>query len=136
KTARSGEDFSRLQSLISRNIHGSIDEPVAFDFNRKRKSQWNCFDVADGFSHRSIPKGNNRDAATVAAFDHFSHCVDLGEALPEFEHVIFAPVNACALVRPHVITLTGNATIKAMLLRDGAVNLEVRRSAIFVFRAG
>src|SRR6185437_5128279 len=92
--------------------------------------------MANCFSDCRIPKSDDRNSAAIAAFYRLSHHVGLFEALLKLEDVVFAPVNACALVSPHLTGFARGPAIKAMILRNRGVDFEIGCSGIFIFSAG
>src|SRR5207247_2470186 len=68
--------------------------------------------------------------AAVTAFYDPSHDVWLGEFARESHDIIFAPLIAGTLKRPHVVRLLHNVRIEPMLLFDDVVDVVVRGSSI------
>ncbi len=57
--------------------------------------------MPDRFAYLPRPESHHRDPATVAAFDHFSHDVRLGKRRRQLHDIVFSPVVARAMERPH-----------------------------------
>src|SRR4029077_3754830 len=77
-----------------------VDAGVGIDLDGKRKRQRQGLDVPDGFANPRCPESNNRNAASVAAFDCLSHGVGLRRSALELEDVVFAPIVTCAVIYP------------------------------------
>ena len=59
--------------------------------------------MSDCFSDRAGPESYDRNAASVASFNHLSHNVRLREAAGKLDHIIFSPVITRPVKRPHVV---------------------------------
>src|SRR6266496_1160131 len=115
-----------LQGRVGGDVYRGIDQAIAFDLHRNGQCQRYSFHMSDCFSYLRIPEGNDRDTSAIAAFNYFAHCIDLRESILEFENVIFAPINARALISPHVIRFAADSAVETMLLLRGAVHLDIR----------
>src|SRR5579872_592249 len=135
ETARGGVGVARLQHAVYRNREACVDEPVLFNFHGNRESPGESFDMADGLTNRRRPECGDRNAATVAAFHRFAHCVRKRRSARELENIVLAPVVTRALKRPHVIRLRlriGVVRAEAVLLHPDLIELKVRVADILV----
>src|SRR5438552_1246121 len=135
KTSRSRVGLTWLESRVRRNAKRGVYTAIGLHVDGQRERERHCLDVANSLADGCRPEGNHGDAATVTAFYDPSHDVWLGEFARESCDIIFAPLIAGTLKRPHVVRLLHNVRIEPMLLFDDVVDVVVRGSGIRVNHA-
>src|SRR6516164_6161453 len=111
--------------------------PIGLDLDRQRERKRDGVDVADRFSDGARPESYDRNAATVAAFDDRTQFIRLGGGAGQLVNVVFAPVIAGTLERPHVIWLRfriGEFRAEVMRLFDSLIDRKVGCAGVLVLR--
>src|ERR1700723_125417 len=107
------------------------DVSVCFRFHRDGKNQRKSLDVADGLTDGSGPEGDDGNSSTNAAqvafhFHQRTKLIFLREILGNLKYVVFAPADASAVERPHVVRRSvriGKRGVEAMTVQINGVQL-------------